>query len=204
MDLSRDGHYNLGNLSKINILLGKNGSGKSTLLKKVEQHLTNSAQGESNYVTPERGGTLSYSANVEQNSATNDDWASSQKRQNQWNQFKSYSISQFRKLELLSLREIEQNLEIRQDLDHSFDSIVQQINELLNNVRIERTNKGDFEIFHKQSGDKLKPNQISSGESELVSLTIECLTFAKSCEQEKDNFLFLDEPDVHLHPDLQA
>lgn len=204
MDLIREGHYHLENLSKINILLGKNGSGKSTLLKNVEQHLTNSAQGECNYVTPERGGTLSYSANVEQNSATNDDWILGQKRQNQWNQFKSYSISQFRKLELLSLREIEQNHEIRQDLDHSFDSIVQQINELLNNVRIERTNKGDFEIFHKESGDKLKPNQISSGESELISLTIECLTFAKSCEQEKDNYLFLDEPDVHLHPDLQA
>lgn len=204
MNLIREGHYQLENLSKINILLGKNGSGKSTLLKNVEQHLSSLDSGESNYVTPERGGTLSYDAGVEQSSANNENWVSGKKRQNQWTQFKSYSISQFRRLELLSLREIEQDHEIRQDLDHSFDSIVQQINDLLNNVRIERTNKGDFEIFHKDSGDKLNPNQISSGESELISLTIECLTFAKSCDNENENFLFLDEPDVHLHPDLQA
>jgi predicted ATPase len=204
MNLIREGHFQLENLSKINILLGKNGSGKSTLLKNVEQHLSSLDSGESNYVTPERGGTLSYDASVEQSSANNENWVSGQKRQNQWTRFKSYSISQFRRLELLSLREIEQDHAIRQNLDHSFDSIVQQINDLLNNVRIERTNKGDFEIFHKDSGDKLKPDQISSGESELIALTIECLTFAKSCGQENENFLFLDEPDVHLHPDLQA
>jgi len=45
---------------------------------------------------------------------------------------------------------------------------------------------------------------ISSGESELISLGIECLIFSKECDSEKGNILFLDEPDVHLHPDLQV
>ena len=204
MDIIQDGEYRLTNLSKINILLGKNGCGKSILLKKVEQRLRAENIGEVNYVTPERGGTLTYSASVEQNSTDDENWVSNQKRQNQWTQFKAYSISQFRKLELLSLREIEQNHAIRQDLTYSFDSIVQKINDLLTNIRIERTNKGDFEIFHLLTNSKLTPAQISSGESELIALTIECLTFAKSFQQEETNFLFLDEPDVHLHPDLQA
>lgn len=204
MDLIQEGQYRLTNLSKINVLLGKNGCGKSSLLKKVEQRLKGQNNGEANYVTPERGGTLTYNASVEQNSTNDDNWASGQKRQNQWTQFKAYSISQFRKLELLSLREIEQDQAIRQDLTYNFDTVIQKINNLLTNVRIERTNKGDFEIFHNETNEKLKANQISSGESELIALTIECLTFAKSCQSGHENILFLDEPDVHLHPDLQA
>jgi energy-coupling factor transporter ATP-binding protein EcfA2 len=204
MDIIKEGQFRLTNLSKINILLGKNGCGKSSLLKKVEEVLKGNKDGEVNYVTPERGGSLSYNSGVEQNSANDENWASSQKRANQWIQFKSYSISQFRKLELLSLREIEKNHVIRQDLTHNFDTIINQINSLLTNVRIERTNKGDFEIFHRNTNTKLNPSQISSGESELIALTIECLTFAKTCQNGKNNYLFLDEPDVHLHPDLQA
>lgn len=204
MDLTREGHYSLTNLAKINVLLGKNGCGKSSLLKKVEEHLKNQKLGEINYVTPERGGTLTFDANVEQNASNDENWVSISKRKNQWTQFKAYSISQFRKLELLSLREIEQDQQVRQDLTHNFDSVIQKINKLLTNIRIERTNKGDFEIFHNQTNEKLEPDQISSGESELIALTIECLTFAKSCENGKQNILFLDEPDVHLHPDLQA
>jgi predicted ATPase len=204
MDLTQEGQFRLSNLSKINVLLGKNGCGKSSLLKKIEQQLKNQNNGEVNYVTPERGGTLTYNASVEQNSTNDENWASSQKRQNQWGQFKAYSISQFRKLELLSLREIEKNRAVRQDLTYNFDTIIQKINNLLTNVRIERTNKGDFEIFHNNTNEKLRANQISSGESELIALTIECLTFAKSCKEDEQNVLFLDEPDVHLHPDLQA
>ena len=204
MDIVREGEYRLTNLSRINVLLGKNGCGKSTLLKKVEERLKAEENTEANYVTPERAGTLTFNSNVEQSTANDENWASGHKRQNQWGQFKSYSISQFRKLELLSLREIEQNETIRKDLTHKFDSIVDKINKLLSNIRIERTTKGDFEIFHKVSGNKLKANQISSGESELIALAIECLTFAKMSSANQTNWLLLDEPDVHLHPDLQA
>lgn len=38
----------------------------------------------------------------------------------------------------------------------------------------------------------------------MISLAIECLTFEKSCDATRQNLLLLDEPDVHLHPDLQA
>src|SRR6185295_3211876 len=51
---------------------------------------------------------------------------------------------------------------------------------------------------------ELVPSQISSGESELISLGIECLSFNIESILDKENILLLDEPDVHLHPDLQA
>ncbi len=38
----------------------------------------------------------------------------------------------------------------------------------------------------------------------MISLGIECLVFEKESASAKENILFLDEPDVHLHPDLQV
>jgi predicted ATPase len=191
-------------LSKINVLLGKNGSGKSTLLKKIETHLTQANNGEINYVTPERGGNLEYDAGVEQNIANTTGWEKGQKRKNQWNQYKNYIIAQYRNLELLSLREIEKNPALRNDLTYTFESIIEKINSLLTNIKIARTAQGAFEIFENVHGTKIRPLLISSGESELIALAIECLTFDKKCEAGKENYLLLDEPDVHLHPDLQA
>jgi ATPase subunit of ABC transporter with duplicated ATPase domains len=106
MDLSQNGQYNLTGLSRINVLLGKNGCGKSALLKKVESHLIQQNNGEINYVTPERGGSLRFEAGIEQNVMTAENWARDQKRQNQWPSFKHYSVAQYRRLETLSLREI--------------------------------------------------------------------------------------------------
>lgn len=181
MDLIQEGHFNLTGLSKINILLGKNGSGKSTLLKKVESNFTDDLKGELNYVTPERGGSLKFNSSVEQNDSDNRNWTKGQKNQNQWSSFKNYSVTQYRRLEILSLREIETNQTVRQNLGHTFNTIIDKINALLTNVKIVRTAKGDFELFTKTTDVKIEPNQISSGESELISLAIECLTFEKSC-----------------------
>ena len=203
MDLLHEGHYNLKGLSKINILLGKNGSGKSTLLRLIEDKLNTQNTGLVNYVTPERGGSLRFEAGVEQNIMTGGSWSRDVKRTNQWSQYKNYSVAQYRRLETLSLREIESNPEIRAS-NITFETTIEKINKLLTNIKIVRTVKGDFELFTKLNDSKIEPDKISSGESELIALAIECLTFSKSCDKEKQNFLLLDEPDVHLHPDLQA
>ncbi|WKZ61481.1 MAG: AAA family ATPase [Cyclobacteriaceae bacterium] len=204
MDLTHEGHYNFTGLSKINVLLGKNGSGKSTMLKRIEDRLTTQNIGEISYVTPERGGSLRYEAGVEQNVMTGGSWTRDRKRVNQWSQFKNYSVAQYRRLETLSLREIESNHAIRGNFALTFNTTIEKINNLLTNIKIVRTPKGDFELFTKPANTKIEPDSISSGESELISLAIECLTFEKSCDSTKQNLLLIDEPDVHLHPDLQA
>ncbi|MFA7418640.1 MAG: AAA family ATPase [Melioribacteraceae bacterium] len=203
MDIIVQDQLNLTNLSKINVLIGKNGCGKSTLLKLIEKYFNGEEVDKKNYVTPERGGALKYNSSVEQND-TLENWTKNQKNKNQWDSFKNYSITQYRRLEILSLREIEKSPVLRQNLEFTFDTIIDKINDLLSNIKIARTSRGDFEIFLKNSTEKLEPEHISSGESELISLAIECLTFEKSCEATKQNVLLLDEPDVHLHPDLQA
>lgn len=204
MDLLNKNGYSLRDLDKVNVILGKNGSGKSTALKKVEQALANDeVVGKAKYISPERGGALKYDANVDTNISTNPNWLFKQLRKNQFSQFREQSVSQFRKLELLCLREIEQQAELRQNLDYTFQSTVDLINELLDNVQIRREGT-DFKIYHRETAQEITPQDISSGESELISLGIECLVFQKECIADLENILFLDEPDVHLHPDLQV
>ena len=202
MDLINKNGYSLRNLNKINIVLGKNGCGKSTALKKVQQALDNGDEvSKSKYITPERGGALKYDPSIEQNASSNPHWLSTQLRKNQFTQFKQQTVLQFRTLELLSLREIEQNSDMRNDHAYTFQSIVDAINTLLDNIEIRREGS-DFNIYNRADNAGIEPDAISSGESELIALGIECLVFAKASSDGEESILFLDEPDAHLHPDL--
>ncbi|MEK7472886.1 MAG: AAA family ATPase [Patescibacteria group bacterium] len=203
MDITDITGYTLKNLSKINIVLGKNGCGKSTLLRSVEQGLSSQSQsyGKTKYITPERGGSLIYEAGIEQSLTTDINWLSGQRRKNQAVGFRQQSVAQYRRLETLVLREIEK--EKRQQNDYTFDIYVNKINSLLDNIEIKRHDM-TFKIYHRGTINELGAEVISSGESELISLGIECLIFGKECIPDKENILFLDEPDVHLHPDLQV
>jgi predicted ATPase len=196
--------YQLNNMGKINIVLGKNGCGKSTLLKKIDENICqNPAYGIVKYITPERGGNLVYEASIEQNIANNERWLSDTRRVNRVENFRQQSVAQFRNLELLFLREMEKNPSLRNDHSHTFDKLYNKLNQLLDNIEI-RPDKASFKIYKKGAEEEINSSSISSGESELLALGIECLIFEKECSNEKENVLFLDEPDVHLHPDAQA
>ncbi len=200
--------YTLKNLNKINILLGKNGCGKSYLLRQVERGLPSKTDvfGKTKYITPERGGSLIYEAGIEQQTISSPNWLSETRNKNQFNQFRQQSVAQFRKLETLVLREIEK--EKRGEKEYVFDNYISEINSLLDRIYIKRGDikEGEisFKIYTKSPDSKINPDAISSGESELISIGIECLIFSKELISERENILFLDEPDVHLHPDLQV
>ncbi len=206
MDIDGVNGYTLKNLNKINILLGKNGCGKSFLLREVEKGFRGriDSYGKTKYITPERGGSLVYEAGIEQNTISNIAWLSETRSKNQFNQFRQQSVAQFRKLETIVLSEIEKE---KRKEEYFFDQYIDEINSLLDRIYIKRSDvkKGEigFKIFQKDTNSEVRPDIISSGESELISLGIECLIFSKELVLEKENILFLDEPDVHLHPDLQ-
>lgn len=197
--LNIDG-YTLRNLNKINVILGKNGVGKSTLLRRIEQSISSLPEkyGKSKYITPERGGELSYNPSTDQNIISNNKWMSEDRRKNQTLHFRSQSFNQFVDLRLLVSDEFEEDQSKKK-----FAYYIEKINSLLDNIKIVRSGRA-FKIYTKSSNQELMPGQISSGESELISLGIECLIFAKESASDKENILFLDEPDVHLHPDLQV
>ena len=218
MNLESINGYTLIDLNKINVILGKNGCGKSTMLRELERGLTEQREiteqsivsgqhtlatspktyGENKYITPERGGILNYTASIEEMINRDANWILRDRRKNLSGNFREQSIVHYRKLETLVLREFEND----QSKD-KFDSYVRKINLLLDNIEIRRIG-ATFKIFNKNTRGEINASEISSGESELISLAIELLIFEKELKNDKDNFLFLDEPDVHLHPDLQV
>jgi len=205
MDI-RINNYALLRASKINIILGKNGCGKSTLLKGVESGFAGTF-GNVKYITPERGGALVYDSGIDQQLHNNIAWLGSSRRANQQNQFRQQTIAQYRSLETNVLRALEASVKAgNQEHPPLFDETLTRINNLLDNIQIQSDPAGGpiFKIISKASGGIIDALSISSGESELISLAIECLAFASSLVKGKENILFLDEPDVHLHPDLQG
>jgi energy-coupling factor transporter ATP-binding protein EcfA2 len=184
------------NKSKFTVLIGKNGAGKSTLLRALNAGDRPNVR----YVSPERGGTLKYDPNVDNNIFSNENWLKNTRQTNRFEQFREQSAAQFRSLETAILREIEKQADKRADLTYTFDAILDQINALLPAIKMVRNDKGGFSIQTK-SGAPLREADISSGESELIALAIEVLVFSRQTMANK--ILLLDEPDVHLHPDLQ-
>lgn len=182
--------------SRFTILLGKNGAGKSTLLRALAQNEATSIK----YISPERGGTLKHDPGVETNIASNDNWIRKTRMKNRFEQFREQSIAQYRMLEILILREIERDPAKRADASYTFQRVVlEKINALLPAVKMIQSDRG-FSIQSK-SGTAIPEDQISSGEAELIALAIEVLVFSRASDANK--MLLLDEPDVHLHPDLQ-
>lgn len=203
MEIENVRGFTLTGLGPINVLLGKNGCGKSYSLRQIEEGTRGEEEyGVVKYFSPERGGFPQYDANIEQNVASNPNWLSNSRRQNQTAQFRQQSAAQFRLLETLFLRELEERPDLRVDLNVNFDSTVDKINALLDRVQIRRAYTG-LEILDLNSGEIVRPQDISSGEAELISISIECLMFERECDPNKTNLLLFDEPDVHLHPDLQ-
>jgi ABC-type branched-subunit amino acid transport system ATPase component len=205
MDLISINGFTLSGLEKINVILGKNGCGKSFLQKQIEQGIQGkSGFGKVRYISPERGGLLKYEPGIEQNIAQNPNWIEGQRRRNQSSNFREQSATLFRRLELLVLREIEREHTKDGYVPRGFGQTIDKLNVLLDRVRIERDEAAAFRIFDKQSDGLASPESLSSGEAELISLGIEFLAFVKECVANADNVLLVDEPDVHLHPDLQS
>jgi hypothetical protein len=184
---------------RINFLLGKNGAGKSRALRALDQKFHRDNTWFCRYITPERGGTLSYNPNVDANVLGSQGWLGDTRRRNRSEQFREQTVSQYRNLELAILREIEKNREATYD----FDTIVNDINDLLPLAKLIR-DRGTFQILKKTDGRMLQIDEISSGESEAIALAIEALVFSRESQVRDHRLLLIDEPDVHLHPDLQA
>lgn len=188
---------------RINFLLGKNGCGKSRALRQLDEKLRRNEKWFIKYITPERGGSLTYNASVDQNVHAPGTWLGDTRRTNRFEQFREQTVSQYRTLELAVLREIENDETLRADHTYKFQKIVDDINSILPLVRLVRS-RGHFDIHKKADGTQLEAQSISSGESEAIALAIEALVFSRECQMRENRLLLIDEPDVHLHPDLQA
>jgi predicted ATPase len=195
--------FTLHGLSKLSVILGKNGSGKSHLLKQLELGFRNSGTyGKVMYISPERGGSVKYEPNIEQ-AMGDPNWINNSRRVNQSQNFRQQSATLFRRLELSVLREIEAEHQLPEYQPKTFENTIAQLNNLLDRIYISRDVEQGFKLQDKITNAVTSADLISSGESELISLGIEMLSFVKTAMDGPANIILIDEPDVHLHPDLQ-
>ena len=192
-------------LNNINVVMGRNGAGKSRFLRDIEEMTSRSKElYYVRYVSPERAGSFKRDGNVLTNMSSNPDWLRQTRAVNQASNFKAASAMLFREAEVLYLRRLAGTPEIRMDPTRNFavDRLA-KVNQLLTNIELVM-GSADFEFRSLGSGESISPDAISSGESEAVALAAEILYFFDTIDLAKFNVLLLDEPDVHLHPDLQA
>jgi hypothetical protein len=195
----------LTNLKNINVIMGRNGAGKSRFLRDIEETTSQNEQlYYVRYVSPERAGSFKRDGNVLTNMSNNPNWLRQTRANNQADNFKAASAMLFREAEIIYLRRLAKSPEIRMDPRRNFKTDrLSKVNQLLTNIALEM-GATDFEFRSLADGRTISPQQISSGESEAVALAAEILYFFDTIDPTKFNVLLLDEPDVHLHPDLQA
>ena len=197
------GSCSIKSLTNLNVIVGRNGAGKSRFFRHLAG-LKDDAEYFISYISPERAGSFLIDASIEHARRNDKNFESHSRLRNQADSFKKTSAIKLRELAMLFSVNVENDLTLRSQLDKTFvTEKLEKINSLLSNIYLERHGAQEFR-FITNSGDEVPPDAISSGESEAVSLGTEILHFFEGSTSEKINVLFLDEPDVHLHPDLQA
>ncbi|QPI65056.1 AAA family ATPase [Vreelandella venusta] len=189
-------------LKRINVLLGRNGAGKSRFLRAIDQAIFRNDSYYVRYISPERAGVFRRDGNVMTNMENSPGWLEEVRRKNQAENFKAASANLLREVETAYLRKMQDTPEIRQDQSKNFRvERLEKINRLLANLII--CQEGSDFVFRNNEGETIQPDQISSGESEAVALAVEMMYFFDNLKKDRLNLLLIDEPDVHLHPDLQ-
>jgi len=197
------GGATLRNLANINVVIGRNGAGKSRLLRALDEGFSQNGEVNVRYISPERAGVFQRQGHISTNMEQNKNWLRSVRRRNQAAEFKAASATLLTELETAYNRRILQTPALRNDHSRSFaNDLLRRISGLLANIAVEQ--EGSGLVFVTADGSKVTAEDISSGESEAIALASEILYFFETLDPLRFNVLLLDEPDVHLHPDLQA
>lgn len=192
------GVWRLRGLTQVTALFGKNGSGKSKLLR--EWRKLNST--EYHYVIPERAGEIDYQPNH----------LSSQMRPEgrQSETQRNFSESYRRQV----VARIQAYFAVRGDfrggsLPTSPDELEKLLEPLLPDFefRMSARSTPPYILRRLADGSEISNiDQLSSGEAQILTLALDIITIVGMWDiQGTDRrFVLLDEPDAHIHPDLQV
>lgn len=191
------GTWALRGLTDIVVIFGRNGSGKSQLLRLIRD----SDKPNCHYSSPERGGEINYDpGQVFQELDSNQ--RASKRTVNFQPSYRSEVISRvgsfLQKRGGIQAERIPMNP----------NEIEMLLGDLLPNFRIEisRTENVPFKIVRLPREEQVSSiNALSSGESEVLTLGLDLLTICAiwELEDKPKRVLLIDEPDTHLHPELQ-
>lgn len=203
--------WNIKGLKPINIIFGKNGSGKSNLLKNIaskrEEFVTVEIpeQNKSEYfkvsykkTSPERGGVYQTDGNISTSISNDPNYISSTNLENENRQFRQIVASGFERL-LANLA-----LHSASEVGDLIDGAITKLGTLIPAKYYIEKSATNLVIKRRSDGQVIPFNNLSSGEKEMFSLGLDCITKILWVDDVDHKVLLIDEPDVHVHPDLQS
>ena len=190
-------NWKLTNLNGITVLFGKNGSGKSVLLRQ----LRDTSHETIHYIIPERTGNLTFEA-----SYLAQETSSEQRRAHSTTNF----IDGYRQRIITRIQGyfLSRGAARVEKLPGNPEELESLLKLLLADFEI--TLRGEtppYIIKRLSNGQEVTDiSQLSSGEAQLLTIALDILTIGAMWDiQNKDcRILLIDEPDAHLHPDLQV
>jgi len=192
------GQWELKDLNEITVLFGKNGSGKSQLLRS----LRDSDPSTYNYTSPERAGEITHDLGITQEHLSASGRAS-RRPKNLSESFRQESISKIQTL-LLKMASKEGGTPLstaKEDIENFLQILLPDFH-----FKIRGAQNPPFELKRVHDDSVVSSvNTLSSGEAEVLTLALDLLTICAIWEidNQATRVLLIDEPDTHLHPDLQ-
>ncbi|NQW20314.1 MAG: AAA family ATPase [Chloroflexi bacterium] len=189
--------WRLSGLKQISVLFGKNGSGKSLLLRGIREQ----SPEESHYVMPERIGALTASPGMLQQLRT----GTGRMQETSGNYTSNYREQVITRIDAF--------FAARGFYEERFDKVSKQSIERLINLASPDFNlkftgsTPPYTLTRTANGQGVSGIQeLSSGEAQVFTLALDIVLAAAdwALTGAKDPILLIDEPDAHIHPDLQA
>lgn len=190
------GNWNLQGLNSINVLLGRNGCGKSILLRAFRDLSPEN----SHYIVPERTGDITFEANLMVESGT----STGRRNWSQSNFSPNYRQGVVTRIQAYYTTRGTKKVE---DIGHNPEELMTLLSIILPDFKVSVKSATPFYDLKRVKDDTpvTSVNSMSSGESQLLTVGMDILTIVGVWELEntKNRTILIDEPDAHIHPDLQ-
>jgi hypothetical protein len=192
------GNWEVSGLKDITVVVGKNGSGKSLLLRAWRDQ----KPAEIHYIVPERTGELDFNPGY----MTDEQDGVTRRGQSARNFNPDYRRRILGRLQTLFMK----RGNVREGIaPGSPTDIEAMLHVLLPDFNVSLVGAGNPPYVIRRQGDAGiigQVDQLSSGEVQLITMGLDALTIASIWEIESpaSRVMLIDEPDAHIHPDLQA
>ncbi|MCP4409273.1 MAG: AAA family ATPase [Gammaproteobacteria bacterium] len=192
------GNWSIQNLNSITVIFGKNSSGKSLLLRSWR----NSNPGDIHYVVPERIGALTFEPTYLQQELRGEERRQYSDR-NYLGEYRQRVVTRIQTYFTARGNARANTLPgDPTDLERLISQLIPDFT-----ISLDGLSNPPYQLKRMPNDTAVENiDQLSSGEAQLLTLGLDILTIGAiwDIENREQRLILLDEPDAHIHPDLQV